>query len=183
MKMVLKRGKNGEFVESCRPISLLPALCKILEINFLNSLAPIVESRKIIPNHQFVFRKSHGTIEQVYRLVEIIHSAFEKRNIAQQHSWSFLKHSIGSGMTAWYINRRNFFQPISICYSNLISLIFYINQDESATTLLQINAGVPQGSVLGPILYLLFTYDLPVSNNVAIDTFADDTAILQVTQY
>ena len=41
-------------------------------------------------------------------------------------------------------------------------------------------SGVPQGSVLGPILYILFTADLPINNRVQIVTFADDTAVLAV---
>jgi hypothetical protein len=41
-----------------------------------------------------------------------------------------------------------------------------------------IEAGVPQGSVLGPILYLLFTHDIPTMDGVLTGTFADDTAIL-----
>ena len=46
------------------------------------------------------------------------------------------------------------------------------------SALFPINSGVPQGSVLGPILYLLFTSDLQQAPNVTIGTFADDTVIL-----
>lgn len=46
------------------------------------------------------------------------------------------------------------------------------------STLFPINSGVPQGSVLGSLLYLLFTSDLPQPPNVTIGTFADDTVIL-----
>jgi hypothetical protein len=45
-----------------------------------------------------------------------------------------------------------------------------------------IKAGVPQGNVLGPTFYGLYTSDLPTSTNTTLETFADDTVILSVNE-
>ena len=57
---------------------------------------------------------------------------------------------------------------------------FRIKYEDEYSKLNKIEAGVPQGSVLGPILYLLYTRDIPENNEVTIATFADDTAIMAV---
>jgi hypothetical protein len=57
---------------------------------------------------------------------------------------------------------------------------FQVKVEDSYTDLLPVNAGVPQGSVLGPLLYLLYTADLATSPDSTIATFADDTAILAI---
>ena len=53
-----------------------------------------------------------------------------------------------------------------------------VRQGDTITKLYKFQAGVPQGSVLGPILYLLYTADIPIMEENLIGTYADDTAIL-----
>ena len=53
--------------------------------------------------------------------------------------------------------------------------MFQVKTNNELTQLHPINAGVPQGSVLGPILYLIFTADIPTMKEVTIGTYADDT--------
>jgi hypothetical protein len=65
-----------------------------------------------------------------------------------------------------------------ILKSYLHNKYFQVKVEDSYTDLLPINAGVPQGSVLGPLLFLLYTADLPTSPDATIATFADDTSIL-----
>jgi len=57
---------------------------------------------------------------------------------------------------------------------------FRIKQEEAYSDLRKIQAGVPQGSVLGPVLYILYTSDLPTFEKNVVATFADDTAIMAI---
>jgi hypothetical protein len=53
-------------------------------------------------------------------------------------------------------------------------------QEDECSELKQIKAGVPQGSVLGPVLFLLYTGDLSQPEEATVATFADDTVIMAV---
>ncbi len=62
-----------------------------------------------------------------------------------------------------------------ILESYLTEIFFRIKQDDAYFCLMEIETGVPQGSMLGPILHLLYTSDIPSMENKIIATFADDT--------
>lgn len=62
--------------------------------------------------------------------------------------------------------------------SYISNRLFRVRHEDSYSELKEISAGVPQGSVLGPLLYLLYTSDLPDMEEAVIATFADDTAII-----
>lgn len=69
-------------------------------------------------------------------------------------------------------------QYVEILTSYISDRFFRIKQEDEYSNLKEIRAGVPQGSVLGPILYLLYTSDLPTPVDTIVATFADDTALL-----
>jgi hypothetical protein len=72
-------------------------------------------------------------------------------------------------------------QYAEILESYLTERLFRIKQGDAYSELKEIKAGVPQGSVLGPVLHLLYTSDLPKLENSIVATFADDTAISAVS--
>lgn len=67
-----------------------------------------------------------------------------------------------------------------ILESYVFDRYFRIKYENAYSEIKEIKAGVPQGSVLGPFLYILFTYDLPTLSENTVATFADDTAVLAV---
>ncbi|KAA5634741.1 hypothetical protein F3G58_35215, partial [Pseudomonas aeruginosa] len=62
--------------------------------------------------------------------------------------------------------------------SYLVKRCFEVKINSDTSNMYEINSGVPQGSILGPVLYLIFTADLPTHATTTTATYADDTAIL-----
>lgn len=180
--LIPKPGKPPNNVTSYRPISLLPIMSKIFERLLLKRLTKDVNLDEIIPSHQFGFREHHSTIQQSHRIVNTILTSLEEKKLctaafldiqqAFDRVWHDgilykLKHKLP---TPYYI----------LLKSYLSDRYFQTKYNLETSSYHPIKSGVPQGSVLGPLLYLIFTADIPITNNTTIATFADDTAIVAV---
>ncbi len=181
--MIPKPGKPNHEVLSYRPISLLPMISKLFEKLLLKRLKIIIHEKNLIPEHQFGFRDKHATIDQVHRVTNVIELAFEDKkycpavflDVAQAfdrvwHEGLFFK-----------LNRSLPHDFVLLLKSYLSGRYFRIKYEDEYSGLRPIKAGVPQGSVLGPTLYLLYTADIPKPKGAVTATFADDTAILSVS--
>lgn len=180
--MIPKPGKDPNTAKSYRPISLLPIISKLFEKLFLKRLKVIIERKKLIQDHQFGFCKKHSTIDQVHRITDVIEKAYEGKYIC---SALFLDVSQAFDKV-WHeglIRKLEKIVPspyVELLTSYLENRYFRVKHEGEYSDMKQISAGVPQGSVLGPVLYLLYTYDLPKMDNVKTATFADNTALLAV---
>lgn len=178
--LIPKPGKPPEEVTSYRPISLLPVLSKIFEKLLLCRLKPIIEANKLIPSHQFGFREQHSTVEQVHRVVKSIRTAFEKKlycsAVFLDITQAFDK--VWHAGLLFKLKKQLPYPYFEILKSYLEDRYFFVKYNSETTELHKIQSGVPQGSVLGPVLYTLFTADLPTNSHTSIATFADDTVIL-----
>jgi hypothetical protein len=145
----------------------------------LNRILPLVDTNSLIPAHQFGFRKRHSTIEQTHRVVQRIHGALENK---QYCSAAFLDISQAFDKV-WHtglldkLRQTLHLNHFLLLKSYLQSRHFLVKVGADQSALTSINAGVQQGSVFGPLLYLLYTADLPTSPGSLTATFADDTAI------
>jgi hypothetical protein len=180
--MIPKPSKNLSEVDSYRPISLLPIMSKLFEKLILKRLKPIIDENHLVPAHQFGFRNNHSTIDQVHRITDVIENTLETKRVcsavfldvaqAFDRVWhEGLLHKLRVNLPYHYYR---------LLQSYLTNRHFRVKHEDSYSELKTIKAGVPQGSVLGPVLYLLFTNDIPTTSHSTIATFADDTAIMAV---
>lgn len=178
--LVHKNGKPPNEVPSYRPISLLPILSKLFEKLLLSRLKPLLFQENIIPDHQFGFRPHHSTIEQVHRVVHEIRQTFEKKEFCSavfldiQQAFDRVWHA---GLL-YKIKKALPNTVYMLINSYLNNRLFQVKFGEECSALREIEAGVPQGSVLGPVLYTIFTADIPQSEDILCATYADDTACL-----
>jgi hypothetical protein len=179
--MIAKPGKNPSEPTSYRPTSLLPLLSKILGKIILKRLTPIIAANNVIPALQLGFRPKHGTIlvQQVHRIIHRINKDIENRRYC----------------TAVFIDISQAFDKVwhtglllklkqalphpeyTLLRSYLTNRMFQARHQEAYTMLHPILAALPQGSVLGPILYTIFTAEMPEAEQTLTATYADDTAI------
>ena len=136
--------------------------------------------RYIIPEHQFGFRSQHATTEQVCRIVNAVRTAFERKrhcpgvflDVKQAFDRVWLEgliHEISEYLPE---------QTVQLSSSYLFDRSYVVHYGDAKSDTHPILAGVPEGSILGPLLYLLYTSDIPTTKHTITATFADDTAIL-----
>lgn len=165
-----------------RPISLLPNLGKILEIKIKQQIDTHCNQHKTIPEYQFGFRQGHSTIHPLLKLVEDARKAASRRRVTVACFMDIAKafDSVWlEGLTYKLIKQKFSAQTIKIIRSFIKDRTFIVKINNQTSQTTNMMAGVAQGSVIGPILYNLYTADAPIdeNNKCQILQYADDTLI------
>ena len=180
---VIPIHKDGptEDVTNYRPISLLPAFSKIMEKLMAKRLSTFLELHSILFPKQFGFRSGYSTTHSLIDIVETIRHSLDNKKfgcglfIDLKKAFDTVNHDILLTKLEHYGIR-----DISLQWfkSYLTDRKQYVSIDGTHSSVRDITCGVPQGSVLGPILFLLYINDLPnISKKLKFFLFADDTNI------
>ena len=180
MISLFKKGKP-EIPSNYRPISLLPIFSKIFEKLLYRRLYRFLEIHKVLYSLQFGFQENHSIDHAVVSLTEAVRNTLDNKRLGcgifidLQKAFDTVNHRILLSKLEHYGVRGC---ALEWFRSYLSDRKQYVSVNGSNSDVLSITCGVPQGSVLGPLLFLIYINDLPnASKKLTFYLFADDTNI------
>ena len=177
---LFKSGENDTFT-NYRPVSLLPQFSKILEKLFNNRLEKFLEMNELLVEGQYGFRNSRSTSMAIAQLIEELTNANDEKKytvgvfIDLKKAFDTIDHTI-------LLKKLEHYGIRGVAHSWLKSYLQFRQQfvhiNDCDSDLLYVKCGVPQGSILGPKLFILYINDIcNVTDMLNFILFADDTNI------
>ena len=176
------KKSDAENFSNYRPVSVLPCFSKILERLVFNRCINFIDEYDILNEQQFGFRAKHSTYMAVMQVIDKIHNAAESDEstlgifLDLSKAFDTIDHNILLYKLKHYGFR-------GVVYEWFVSYLEnrkqYVSFKNNKSDLMNIICGVPQGSILGPLLFILYVNDIVNTSHVFNFTlFADDTTIL-----
>ena len=177
----LFKADDQSLFTNYRPTSVLPSFSKFLERIIYNRLYDYLTNLHILCDNQFGFRKNHSTTLALIDLHEKISSAIDRGELAVgvfldlSKAFDTVNHSILFDKLEHYGIRGLALKWIKSYFSNRLQFVEYNGYVSSCANIM---CGVPQGSILGPLFFLLYINDIiNTSTILQLILFADDTNV------
>lgn len=170
---------NATSPDQYRPVSVLPTLSKVYERCIANQICEYISSENVLKDTMSGFRKHHSTTTLLLKIRDDIIKAMEKGEVTLamflDYSKAFDTVDFKTIITKLY--HLGFSKPAVLwMFSYLNNRLQYVQIDDCSSSMETVHFGVPQGSVLGPILFNLYVTDLQDAVHGTVCQFADDTS-------
>ena len=179
----IPKGAASPNVANYRPISITPLLSKVYEKLLSSRLGRFFESGNVLPSNQFAYRKNLGTTDALLSISHILQEALECGHEARvvQIDFSAAFDRVNHSALLYKLRSVGVGGPVlSIISEFLSSRVQRVCVDGQYSDFCDVVSGVPQGSVLGPLLFILYTADLFSDVKSHLFSYADDTTLLSV---
>jgi hypothetical protein len=185
VKPLYKDGNVQDF-SNYRPISLLTSFSKAIEKILYKRLYHYLEQQNVFVDEQHGFRLGTSTETAAFSLLNTILKSLDKKRLVGGLFLDLRKAFDCVNLDILLVNFYGVFGTANKLFKSYITDRYQrvVRSDKSSTKIAskwkQIKHGVPQGSLLGPLLFLIYINDFPRTiNNLASSTlFADDTSII-----
>lgn len=172
--------KKGAFEEpsSYRPVSIVPVLGKVFEKLLKKQVVDYFEGNSLLSTAQCGFRRGRSTVSAISKLSEIVTEAFESKEYVGSMFLDLSKafDCVSPGILVEKLLYYGFsHRSKDLMHSYLYNRKQKVSINNQESKLLSCNVGVPQGSVLGPVLFIIFTNDM-IDDKLIV--YADDTTII-----
>jgi hypothetical protein len=178
----IHKSSDRSLLKNYRPVSLLPAFSKILERLMYNKLISFLNRNNILFRHQYGFRSKHSTVHPILHLLNHCAESSNKPDpdytlailCDLSKAFDVISHEILLRKLNYYGIRGN----VNSWFESYLShRKQFVELDNHKSASKSIVCGVPQGSILGPLLYLIYVNDIGNSCEGNILSFADDTTL------